>query len=132
MIAKSLLGATLKSSIDTHSRLKDLQAHFGMADNVVSRLAISYSFSKGPIEDTWTVKPYEGVNTIITGKSIRGMTLFKDDISLWLVLIAIHEPNISENQIRAKILQHWERGVQLLASNLKHEDWIETIDEMIQ
>ena len=44
MIAKSLLGTTLTSSIDTHSRL--LQEHFGMTDDIVSRLAISTHSTK--------------------------------------------------------------------------------------
>ena len=132
MIAKSLLGTTLTSSIDTHSRLKDLQEHFGMTDDIVSRLAISYSLNKGTVEDDWTVSPYDGIHKIVTGKSIRGKTMFKDDLALWLVLMAIHEPNLGEENIRMKFVQHWERGVQLLASNLKHEDWIETIEGMIQ
>ena len=132
MIAKSLLGTTLTSSIDTHSRLKDLQEHFGMTDDIVSRLAISYSLNQGPVEDDWEVAPYEGIHKIVTGKSIRGKTMFKDDLALWLVLMAIHEPNLGEESIRMKFVQHWERGVQLLASNLKHEDWIETIEGMIQ
>ena len=46
--------------------------------------------------------------------------------------MAIHEPNISEENIRMKFVQHWERGVQLLGSNLKDEDWIETIEGMIR
>lgn len=132
MIAKSLLGTTLTSSIDTHSRLKDLQEHFGMTDDIVSRLAISYSLNQGPVEDDWEVTPYEGVHKIVTGKSIRGKTMFKDDLALWLVLLAIHEPNLGEESIRMKFVQHWERGVQLLASNLEREDWIETIEGMIQ
>ena len=132
MIAKSLLGTTLTSSIDTHSRLKDLQDHFGMTDDIVSRLAIAYSLKQGPVEDDWEVEPYEGIHKIVTGKSIRGKTMFKDDLALWLVLMAIYEPEITDGEIRMKFIQHWERGVQLLASNLKHEDWIETIEEMIQ
>jgi DNA sulfur modification protein DndE len=132
MIAKSLLGTTLTSSIDTHSRLKDLQEHFGMTDDIVSRLAISYSLKQGPVEDDWEVEPYEGIHKIVTGKSIRGKTMFKDDLALWLVLMAIHEPNLGEESIRMKFVQHWERGVQLLASNLEHEDWIETIEGMVQ
>ena len=132
MIAKSLLGTTLTSSIDTHSRLKDLQEHFGMTDDIVSRLAISFSLKQGPVEDDWEVKPYEGIHKIVTGKSIRGKTMFKDDLALWLVLMAIHEPNLSEENIRMKFVQHWERGVQLLGSSLKDEDWIETIEGMIR
>jgi DNA sulfur modification protein DndE len=132
MIAKSLLGTTLTSSIDTHSRLKDLHDHFGMTDDIVSRLAIAYSLNQGPVESDWTVSPYEGVHKIVTGKSIRGQTMFKEDLALWLVLMAIHEPGITEDQIRMKFIQHWERGVQLLAEELNHEDWIETIEGMIQ
>ena len=132
MIAKSLLGTTLTSSIDTHSRLKDLQDHFGMTDDIVSRLAIAYSLKQGPVEDDWEVEPYEGIHKIVTGKSIRGKTMFKEDLALWLVLMAIHEPNLAEQSIRMKFVQHWERGVQLLVSNLKDEDWIETIEGMIQ
>ena len=132
MIAKSLVGTTFTSSIDTHSRLKDLQDHFGMTDDIVSRLAIAYSLKQGPVKDDWEVEPYEGIHKIVTGKSIRGKTMFKEDLALWLVLMAIHEPNLAEQSIRMKFVQHWERGVQLLVSNLKDEDWIETIEGMIQ
>jgi DNA sulfur modification protein DndE len=132
MIAKSLLGTTLTSSIETHSRLKDLQDHFGMTDDVVSRLAIAFSLKQGQIEDDWAVQPYDGVHKIITGKSIRGKTMFKDDLSLWLVLMAIHEPSISEDSVRLKFIQHWERGVQLMAESITRGDWIETVGDMIQ
>ena len=99
MIAKSLLGTTLTSSINTHSRLKDLQEHFGMTDDIVSRLAIAYSMKQGPVEDDWEVEPYEGIHKIVTGKSIRGKTMFKDDLALWLVLMAIYEPEITDGEI---------------------------------
>ena len=132
MIAKSLLGTTFTSSIDTHSRLKDLQDHFGMTDDIVSRLAIAYSLQQSPINDDWKVEPYQGTHKIVTGKSIRGKTMFKEDLSLWLVLIAIHEPSISEENVRMKFIQHWERGVQLMAEAITHGDWIETVGDMIQ
>lgn len=132
MIAKFLLGTTLTSSIDTHSRLKDLQDHFGMTDDIVSRLAIAYSLQQSPINDDWEVEPYQGIHKIVTGKSIRGKTMFKEDLALWLVLIAIHEPDISEESVRMKFIQHWERGVQLMAEALTHGDWIETVGDMIQ
>ena len=131
MIAKSLLGTTLTSSIDTHSRLKELQEHFGMTDDIVSRLAIAYSMNQGPVEDDWTASPYEGIHKIVTGKSIRGKTMFKEDLALWLVLMAIHEPKITDDQIRMKFIQHWERGVQLMAEAITRNDWIETIGGMI-
>ena len=132
MIAKSLLGTTLMSSIDTHSRLKDLQDHFGMTDDIVSRLAIAYSMKKGPVEDDWTVSPYEGIHKIVTGKSIRGKTMFKDDLALWLVLLAIHEPEIADDQIRMKFIQHWERGVEMFSNSLEKDDWIETINDLME
>ena len=131
MIAKSLLGTTLTSSIDTHSRLKDLQEHFGMTDDVVSRLAISYSLNQGPVEDEWEVAPYEGIHKIVTGKSIRGKTMFKDDLALWLVLLAIHEPEIADDQIRMKFIQHWERGVEMFSNSVEKGDWIETINHLL-
>ena len=132
MIAKSLLGTTLMSSIDTHSRLKDLQDHFGMTDDIVSRLAIAYSMKQGPVEDDWTVSPYKGIHKIVTGKSIRGKTMFKDDLALWLVLLAIHEPEIADDQIRMKFIQHWERGVEMFSNSLEKDDWIETINDLME
>ena len=132
MIAKSLLGTTLTSSIDTHSRLKDLQDHFAMTDDIVSRLAIAYSMNQGPIKDDWTVSPYEGIHKIVTGKSIRGKTMFKDDLALWLVLMAIHEPKITDDQIRMKFIQHWERGVEMFSNSVEKDDWIETINDLME
>ena len=58
--------------------------------------------------------------------------MFKEDLALWLVLIAIHEPEISEESVRMKFIQHWERGVQLMAEAITHSDWMETVGDMIQ
>ena len=132
MNSKSLLSTTFTSSIDTHSRLKDLNQHFGMTDDIVSRLAISHSLKRGSIDDEWSVTPYDGMHHIITGKSIRGKTMFKDDLSLWLVLMAHHEPNCTPHDLRKKFLQHWERGVELLSNEIVQEDWIETLDGLIR
>jgi DNA sulfur modification protein DndE len=131
MKIKSLLSTTFTSSIDTHSRLKDLNQHFGMTDDIVSRLAISYSLKLGAIDDDWSVTPYEGMHHIVTGKSIRGKTMFKEDLTLWLVLIALHEPNCKQHDLRQKFLQHWERGVELLSNDIVKEDWIETLDSLL-
>ena len=132
MNSKSLLSTTFTSSIDTHSRLKDLNQHFGMTDDIVSRLAISHSLKRGSIDDEWSVTPYDGMHHIITGKSIRGKTMFKDDLSLWLVLMALHEPNCTSHDLRKKFLQHWERGVELLSNEIVQKDWIETLDGLIR
>ena len=131
MNSKSLLSTTFTSSIDTHSRLKDLNEHFGMTDDIVSRLAISISLQNGPIKADWSVTPYDGMHHIITGKSIRGKTMFKEDLALWLVLIALHEPDCKQEELRLKFLQHWERGVELLSSDIVKEDWIETLDSLL-
>ena len=132
MNSKSLLSTTFTSSIDTHSRLKDLNQHFGMTDDIVSRLAISHSLKRGSIAEEWCVTPYEGMHHIITGKSIRGKTMFKEDLSLWLILMAVHEPNCTRGDLRKKFLQHWERGVELLSNEIVKEDWIETLDSLIK
>lgn len=132
MNSKSLLSTTFTSSIDTHSRLKDLNEHFGMTDDIVSRLAISISLQNGPIEADWSVTPYDGMHHIITGKSIRGKTMFKEDLALWLVLIGLHEPDCKQEELRLKFLQHWERGVELISSTIKEQDWIETVSGLLE
>jgi hypothetical protein len=31
-----------------------------------------------------------------------------------------------------KFLQHWERGVELISSTIKEEDWIETVSGLLE
>ena len=58
--------------------------------------------------------------------------MFKDDLALWLVLMAIHEPEIADDQIRMKFIQHGERGVEMFSNSLEKDDWIETINDLME
>jgi hypothetical protein len=48
------------------------------------------------------------------------------------VLIALHEPDCKQEELRLKFLQHWERGVELISSSIEEKDWIETVSGLLE
>jgi hypothetical protein len=66
----------------------------------------------------------EGLS-VINGKSIRGKTLFKAELALFLVMLAVTEPNAQPNEVRDLFRRHWERGVEMMAERLDGKDWLD-------
>ena len=121
----TLLGTTLTSSLPTHQRLKQLSKTFGCSEDLVSRFAMSLSMKAGPITVDWEVKPlFEGL-TVRNGKSIRGKTLFKSELALFLVMLAVAQPEAEAHHVRELFRLHWERGVEMMAEGMGDLDWLE-------
>jgi DNA sulfur modification protein DndE len=121
----TLLGTTLTSSLPTHQRLKQLSKTFGCSEDIVSRFAMSLSMKAGPITVDWEVKPlFEGL-TVRNGKSIRGKTLFKSELALFLVMLAVAQPEAEAHHVRELFRLHWERGVEMMAEGIGDLDWLE-------
>ena len=121
----NLLGTTLTSSLPTHQRLKQLSKTFGCSEDIVSRFAMSLSMKAGPVRADWEVKPLSEGLTVSNGKSIRGKTLFKSELALFLVMLAVAEPEAEAHHVRELFRLHWERGVEMMAEGMGDLDWLE-------
>lgn len=121
----SLLGTTLTSSLPTHQRLKEISKTFGCSEDIISRFAMSLSMKTGPVPDNWEVKPLTEGLTVNNGKSIRGKTLFKSELALFLVMLAVAQPEAEAHQIRELFRLHWERGVEMMVDGMGDLDWLE-------
>ena len=119
----TLLGTTLTSSIPTHQRLKDLSKSFGCSEDIISRFAMSLSMKAGKVSTEWSPNPIS--LTVINGKSIRGKTLFKSELALFLVMLAVAEPEAEPHHVRDLFRLHWERGVEMMVDDMGDLDWLE-------
>ena len=125
----ALLGTTLTSSIPTHQRLKDLSKHFGCSEDIISRFAMSLSMKAGEVSTEWSPEPITEGLTVINGKSIRGKTLFKSELALFLVMLAVAEPSAEPHHVRELFRLHWERGVEMMSECMEGNDWLEYLSE---
>ena len=121
----TLLGTTLTSSIPTHQRLKDLSKTFGCSEDIISRFAMSLSMKAGEVSTEWSPEPITEGLTVINGKSIRGKTMFKSELPLFLVMLAVAEPNARNDAVRELFRLHWERGVEMMSEGIGDLDWLE-------
>jgi DNA sulfur modification protein DndE len=127
----TLLGTTLTSSLPTHQRLKQLSKTFGCSEDIVSRFAMSLSMKAGPVTADWEVKPLSEGLTVSNGKSIRGKTLFKSELALFLVMLAVAEPEAEAHHVRELFRLHWERGVEMMAEGMGDLDWLEYLAQKL-
>ena len=125
----TLLGTTLTSSIPTHQRLKDLSKSFGCSEDIISRFAMSLSMKAGKVSTEWSPEPITEGLTVINGKSIRGKTLFKSELALFLVMLAVAEPEAEPHHVRDLLRLHWERGVEMISKGMEGNDWLEYLSE---
>jgi len=67
---------------------------------------------------------------VVTGKSIRGKTMFKEDLALFLVLLAKNEPHAQKEDLRELFTAHWERGIEQLYESYDGQDWVEFLNTL--
>jgi DNA sulfur modification protein DndE len=130
-IEQSLLSTTFMSTVHTHNKLKSLGQTFGTSEDLISRLAITSSLRHGPIPSEWSPSEFQGPLKVTNGKSIRGKTMFKEDISLFLVLLAKNEPTACREDLRELFTAHWERGIEQIFTKHTGQDWVELIAELV-
>lgn len=133
MSLAKLQNTTIMSTELTHARLKHLAAKIGVTEDIVSRLALGISIREGKISDNW--KPKENKNELLQevkgGKSLRGKTLFKSELPLWMVLLSQTEGKLeSIDDVRSKFILHWERGIELISKSNDGSDWIHLISNL--
>ena len=130
------LGATnLESSLLTHSRLKRMSSEAQSSEDHVSRLAMALSIAEGAVGPDWAASRLNGeldLFSVVSGKQIRGKTLFKDDLPLWMALVLRHQKPEDYSEWRKTMHGHWERGVQILMGKfLEEKDWLRTLNSCI-
>ena len=70
----------------------------------------------------------ETLHEVTSGKSLRGKTLFKGELPLWMMLLSKAEGKINSiEDVRSKFILHWERGIELIAEKDNQDDWIHLI-----
>ena len=133
MSLAKLQNTTIMSSELTHGRLKHLAAKIGVTEDIVSRLALGISIREGKISKNW--EPKENKNELLQevkgGKSLRGKTLFKSELPLWMILMSKVEGKLeSIDDARSKFILHWERGIELISTSDDGSDWIHLISNL--
>ena len=126
-----LYSSTLSSKPLTHHRMKSLSGLAQSTEDHIARIGLGLSIRKGEVSNEWFPKPLslsEHGEMAIEGKQLRGKTLFKDDLALWMGLILQHQTPSDYVDWRKIMIAHWERGVEELASiAAKEGDWISTL-----
>ena len=134
MVLSKLHGTTVISTELTHSRIKKLAAKIGVSDDIVSRLALGVSIREGSVSDDWEPSKFKGetiLEGVSTGKALRGKTLFKNELALWMVLLSNVEGKMNSIEVaRSKFLLHWERGVEIISKEDGGDDWIILISNL--
>ena len=126
-----LTSTTLHSSALTHHRLKYLGKMAESSEDHISRLALGLSISRGPIQgkfSAYLLRNEPVYDSVTSEKQLRGRTLFKDDLSLWIALVLqVQEPG-DYSGWRTLFISHWERGIELLIEkSTKFDDWLEVV-----
>jgi len=136
-IIEKLQSTTLQSYNLTNSRLKYLSSIAQISEDHISRVGLGLSLSEGAIDLEWTPQLLESeesnIELLTKEKQIRGRTLFKEDLPIWMALILNYQTpeNYSEWRLTCKL--HWERGVQMLIEkSLETGDWLRTIESCLQ
>ena len=135
MSLAKLQNTTIMSSELSHARLKHLAAKIGVTEDIVSRLALGVSIREGKIPNDWQPKKKEKENLqqVLTGKSLRGKTLFKNELPLWMMLLSNAEGELeSIDEARTKCIRHWERGIELISNHDDESDWVHLVSKLSQ
>ena len=131
-----LHNSTLQSTKLTHHRLKILGEMAQSSEDHVSRLALSLSIADGPIESNFSPEflPHEKTLQLNNSeKQLRGKTLFKEDLILFVSALLQKETPENYSQLRSLIIAHWERGIEMLTIiKTEKNDWIEVVEECLK
>ena len=122
-----LISTTLQSNPLTHLRLKNLSTLAQTTEDHISRLGMGLSMASGKVDADWLPTPRNSEKDIgdINAKQLRGRTLFKDDLTLWMALALRHQTPSDYEEWRLILRSHWERGVEMLAKvSAEEDDWL--------
>lgn len=130
-LLEKILASTLNSHPLTHSRLKHLSSRAQCTEDIISRVGFALSIRRGPVPIEWAPSPIDGEDLErldIKEKLLKGKTLFKDELALWMALILRNQVPDGYPSWRKVIIAHWERGIEELSEISDREgDWIRTV-----
>ena len=133
-IIDKLQNTTLSSSLLTHARLKHFAQIAQTSEDHISRIGMALSIKQGAIDLDWepsSIGEHDAPMSVITGKQIRGKTIFKDDLLVFMALANKHQKITEYDQWRATMNSHWERGVQTLTEvSTGQRDWIRILGSL--
>ena len=126
-----IMSTTLASHPLTHYRLKMISARAQCTEDHISRIGLGLSVRKGSIEPDWVpsqLESEEGEYVGINEKVLKGTTLFKGELPLWIAMILRNNQPSNYREWRKIIISHWERGVEELALiDSESDDWIRSL-----
>jgi hypothetical protein len=132
---EKLQNTTLSSAPLTHSRLKHFAGIAQTTEDHISRIGLGLSFNHGEVEADWLPNALGGIDapmSVITGKHIRGKTLFKEDLLFFIALASQHQDLSDYSECRSILRAHWERGVQMLTEKAQgNPDWIRITNSLL-
>ena len=120
----------------THLRLKNLSDIAQSSEDHVSRIGLGLSLRRGAVDEGWAPRESELEHGIIggfSGKQMKGKTLFKEELELWVALVLRVQNPSSYSDWRRVMVAHWERGVEELSEISSREgDWVRTLQACLQ
>ena len=126
-----LLSSTLNSHPLTHARLKFLSSIAQSTEDHISRVGLALSLNRGEVEPGWVPSQFQVEGILVetfNQKHLKGRTLFKEELALWVALALRHQVPADYAEWRRVMIAHWERGVQeLTAKAVSEGDWIRTL-----
>ena len=135
-LINKMMNTSLSSTSLTHNRLKYYSKIGETSEDNISRIGLGLSLAMGEIELNWKPHPLGLIDAPITvdsGKNIRGKTIFKEDILLFMALIKLNQDIDTYDDYRKILRAHWERGIHLMTkkSNGK-SDWVHIINSITE
>ena len=132
-IIDKLQSTTLQSHNLTNSRLKFLSSKAQISEDHISRIGLALSLSEGLINFDWEPELLDSEESnlefLSKGKQIRGKTLFKEDLPIWMALVLKNQVPEDYSQWRIIYRLHWGRGIQMLTRIfLQTGDWLRTLE----
>ena len=115
-LLEKILASTLNSHPLTHSRLKHLSSRAQCTEDIISRVGFALSIRRGPVPVGWVPTPLEGEDLgrlDIKEKLLKGKTLFKDELALWMALILRNQVPDGYGVLRNYQKYSTERGIGL-------------------
>ena len=133
-IFNRIMNTSLSSTIITHCRLKHYSRIAETTEDNISRIGLGLSLSMGPINLDWKPSALGNIDAPITvdsGKNIRGKTLFKEDLLIFIALANKNQKIDTYEEYRGVLRAHWERGVQLITEKSNgSSEWITIIESI--
>ena len=135
-LINKMMNTSISSTSLTHNRLKYYSKIAETSEDNISRIGLGLSLAMGGVDLDW--KPYslgliDAPITVDSGKNIRGKTLFKDEILLFMALIRLNQDIDTYDNYRKIFRSHWERGIHIMTKKSNGEsDWINIINLIIK